>query len=129
MGMQVRGSIPRNHPNHPIRANPHTHMTTPGRDTVTYRRHRARIQKETTNCARCGTPLDGVNYKWPHPYSVVAGHIIALEDCPQYGIHPDDPTNLQGECIPCNARDGQRRTSQKLRARRHPQTEYTNPDW
>lgn len=82
-----------------------------GRSGRPWERIKARIQAETTNCWRCGKELDGTTHKWPHPLSVTVGHIIALEDCEEADIDPEDETNLAGECISCNMRDGAQRSN------------------
>jgi hypothetical protein len=79
-----------------------------------------------TNCWRCGKPLYA-DAKWPHPNSITLGHLTALEDDGDLL----DPQNHAAECINCNSRDGQRRTTRILRARQgHTETtRYSNNDW
>jgi hypothetical protein len=115
-------------------------MSRPGRDTHSYRIIRARIQRETTNCWRCGKAISN-EYRWPHPLSVTVGHLIALQDCIAQGIDPEDESLLAGECIACNMRDGARRSNRnqgpsrtgRRTTPRHStltvRASYTDPDW
>ncbi len=99
-------------------------VTTPGRDTYTWRRIRAAIRTATGPCARCGRPLHP-ELRHPHPYSTTAGHIIAVEDAPELA---DDPRNVRPEHLRCNTADGAHRTNRKRRGE-HNTTLITSPDW
>lgn len=83
------------------------------RNGSVYRRWAKAVVDRATHCGICGGPLQKGIYKYPHPLSAVADHIVDL----QHGGDLLDPNNGQGAHKVCNERKNKGRLR---RARRTP---------
>lgn len=68
-----------------------------GSHRAEFERNRKILLMTAEVCAICGQPLDR-RYKYPHPLSATADHIIPVAK----GGHPSDMKNLQAAHFRCN---------------------------